>query len=491
MGQWLTLSRAAHLIGITRGALQKKIRDGELPSFDGMVATEDLCRAYPDGRVDERLDSAGAFERIVRIKDEAFGRRVRERLLPSQEVLAQRLFAQSQEAAALRRHLARYHDLIEALQARIGTLTQTAPSAPLDEIGRLLDQGLAAVLGSEDNTDTFAVMDDILRVISARVTLKPSGREFLLEGNDTLLAAALKAGAAPSYGCGNGNCGLCKCRLVSGEVRRILPSDYQLSETERQQGFLLMCAHTAVSDVVVEALEAAAPTDIPDQNITARVRALSALDADTVLLHLQTPRTNRLRFLAGQGVTLGIAGKLADYSGDYPIASCPCDDRNLHFHIRRDGADEFAERLFAGAVKGGDAVNVRGPWGDFVIAEDAARPLLFIAAATGFAPMKSLIEHAMAADTAESLSLYWSAAPGGHYLANQCRAWADALDEFRYVEIAAGADAAAAAEVLAALRRDGVDLAACDVFVAGAQPFVAALQAALGEAPRLRCQVIC
>ena len=37
MSQWLTLSRAAHLLGISRVALQKRIREGDLPSFDGMV----------------------------------------------------------------------------------------------------------------------------------------------------------------------------------------------------------------------------------------------------------------------------------------------------------------------------------------------------------------------------------------------------------------------------------------------------------------------
>lgn len=44
MSQWLTLSRAAHLPGVSRIALQKRIREGELRSFDGMVAADDLQR---------------------------------------------------------------------------------------------------------------------------------------------------------------------------------------------------------------------------------------------------------------------------------------------------------------------------------------------------------------------------------------------------------------------------------------------------------------
>ncbi len=486
MAQWLTLSRAAHLIGRPRGALQQKIHDGELAAFDGMVSTDDLRRAFPDLDLDRALEDGGAFERTVKIKDEAFAKRVRERLLPSQEILSQRLFAQGQELAALRRHLALYHDLVEALRSRISSWEEDGPSPALQDLGRHLDNGLAAILGSPDNTDAIAIMDDMLRVISARVTLKPSGREFLVEGSDTLLAAALKAGASPNYGCGAGNCGLCKARLVSGEVRRVRASDYVLSEAERQQGCFLMCANTAVSDVVVEALEAGTPADIPEQSLVAKVRALNRV-GDTLLLHLQTPRTHRLRFLAGQSAALGVAGGMADFGGEYPIASCPCDDRNLHFHLRRAAADPFVERLFAGAVKIGDPVSVHGPRGDFVLGDGADRPLVFIAAGTGFAPVKGLIEHAIASEAAPSISLCWTATPGGHYLGNQGRAWADALDHFRYVELDAGLDGEAAASATAEF--DAGQLSAADVFVAGPPDFVAAATARLADAPRLKTLV--
>jgi CDP-4-dehydro-6-deoxyglucose reductase len=76
-------------------------------------------------------------------------------------------------------------------------------------------------------------LDAMLRVMSAHVTVKPSGREFFVEGSESLLKAALRAGLAPNYGCGNGNCGLCKARVVSGETRTVSPSDYLFSEAEK------------------------------------------------------------------------------------------------------------------------------------------------------------------------------------------------------------------------------------------------------------------
>ncbi len=62
---------------------------------------------------------------MAHIRDEAFGRRVRERLLPSQEVLAQRLFHQSQDLADVQRHLQRYHALVVSLQQRVRELARS------------------------------------------------------------------------------------------------------------------------------------------------------------------------------------------------------------------------------------------------------------------------------------------------------------------------------------------------------------------------------
>jgi CDP-4-dehydro-6-deoxyglucose reductase, E3 len=478
MSKLLTASRAAHLIGVTRGDLQRHIASGALPSHDGMVSTDDLLKLYPA----VRLEDSGAFERIAQIREEAFGKRIRERVLPNQEVLAQRLAAQSEELEDVRRHLAHYHDLVEALRERIEQVAHASASEQIVSLAEFLDQGLASVLGSDEPADTLAVMDGMLRVMAAHVTVKPSNHEFFVEGNETVLAAALRAGLAPSYGCGNGNCGLCKARVVAGQVKPVQHSDYPLSASERAQGYTLLCSHTAVSDLVVEMLEATAPADIPAQDIVTRVKCVTPLADDIRLLHLQTPRTNRLRFLAGQRATLSVSGSTTNFRGDYPIASCPCDDRNLLFHVCRDENDEFARRLFSGAFKVGDPVSLFGPFGDFVLKKDSRRNLLFVVCDTGFAPVKSLIEHAVASDMPGLLRLVWAATRAdGHYLENQCRAWADALDAFSYVTLAADAAATAGAGAAQQVLAEG-DLLLRDVYVAGPAAFVTVLQQALAAA---------
>jgi CDP-4-dehydro-6-deoxyglucose reductase, E3 len=471
MSHWVTVWRAAQLVGVGRGVLQQQVRDGTLSLSDGLVSTEALLHLYPTAR----FEASGLLERVAQIKDEAFGRRLRERLLPSQEVLAQRLFLQSQELADVRRHLQRYHALVIELQQRVRQLAaKRADDAELLELERSVTRGLAQALATE-SVDLLEVMDDMLKVMSAQVTVRPSGHEFTVEGHDSLLQAGLRAGLKLNYGCGNGTCGMCKVRVIAGEVVQTQHFDYPLSQAERQQGYTLACAHTAASsELTLELLEASGPEDIAPQEIVTQVRALTELAPDTRLLHLQTPRSHRLRFLAGQSVTLGIATAGDDVQAEHPIASCPCDDRNLQFFIARDDADALARQVFSGAIKAGSAITVRGPTGDFVLA-DSHRPLVFAACDTGFGPVKSLIEHALALDSAPSLSLFWLATRSdGHFMANQCRAWSEALDTFEVALSQQPNAAVGAREMAAAMRADlfGLD---CDFYLAGPQLFVQVL----------------
>jgi CDP-4-dehydro-6-deoxyglucose reductase, E3 len=479
MSQLLNLARAAHLVGVTRGALQRMIRAGEIDALDGMITIDELLRVFPTAAIED----SGVFERVTRIREQAFGSRLRERLLPSQEVLAQRLFAQSQELANLRRYLRAYHELVVTTGEKLARWSQD--DARAQALQEFLSSGLKKVLASEP-AGTLDAMANMLQVISAQVTVRPSGHQFLVEGNDSILQAGLKAGLRFSYGCGSGTCGLCKARVVSGEVRQVQHGDYRLTEQERQLGYLLLCTNTAVSDVVVETLEARGPADIPDQTVITTVRAIDTLSPSVRVLRLQTPRSSRLRFLAGQSVTLGVATAHGDLQQTCALASCPCDERNLDFHISRDPQAPISELLFGGRLGVGDTVSVRGPVGDFVFDPESDRPLLLLACDNGFGPIKSLIEHAIASEQFESFALYWLATePDGHYMANQCRAWVAAFDQFSFTPLVDADAAAGARQIVRAVRAQREDIGQCDVFVVGPAAFVeSALQALRGAGAR-------
>lgn len=473
MARLLTLSRAARLAGVRRGALQSRIRSGELATFEGMVAAEDLLRAYPQMKLDD-----DGLERFERIKDSAFAQRMRERILPSAGVLVARLAEVTRELERSQARADAYRASLERLCGKLGDIASgAAPAQSAPELLAWLQDDLEGALRAGQASSLLA-QDRFMRIMTAHVQVRPSGHEFFVEGTDTLLEAALRAGLAVDYGCSSGSCGKCKARVVSGEVQKTRHSDYALTAAEKGAGVVLMCCHTAVVDMVIEAPEAHGAGEMPLQEVDTRVKSVTALGEGMRLLHLQTPRSRRLRFLAGQSAQLALAD---GSSASLPIASCPCDDRNLQFHVPRREGDAFAGRVF-GALKAGDAVRLEGPAGSFVLNEVSHRALVFVALDAGFAPVKSLVEHALSLDAADSLSLYWLAGAGGHYLDNLCRSWSGALDNFRYVALPAegarGAEdlaASAAARVL----EDHPRLAECDVYVAGPAAWTGAMARAL------------
>ena len=150
------------------------------------------------------------------------------------------------------------------------------------------------------------------------------------------------------------------------------------------------------------------------------------------ILHVKTPRTQRLRFLAGQRVSLEIPGIATT---EKHVASCPCDDMNLQFHIDQDDNDSFSRYVFS-KMKTNDVININGPSGHFILHEDSPNPIVFVAFANGFAPIKSLIEHAMTLDVTEHIHLYWLVEnEQDMYMQNLCRAWSDAFERFSYAPI--------------------------------------------------------
>jgi CDP-4-dehydro-6-deoxyglucose reductase, E3 len=470
MTQTISLSRAARLVGVTRSELQKKIREGELSSFDGSVTLDDLLATYPDAQLEDNTE----YSRVTRIKERAFGKRVFERAMPDVEVLAARITEMGRELSNAQTRATHFNILLDRLQKRLNEIEKQCAKENknvMSELKSWLKQEISAA-AEPDYLNPLAVRDNLLRVMSAHVKLLPSGHDFFVDGNDTLLEAALRAGVPLNYGCSGGNCGLCKARVVSGQIKKVRHHDYVIPEAERAQGYALMCSNTAVTDIEIEAAVAGGVQDIPFQQITTKVKSIEMLTLDIALLHLQTPRTSRLRFLAGQSLTVRLGQSL---SAELPIASCPCEDRNLLFHVRRLPGNLFSDYLF-NRLRKNDAVDIEGPLGEFILHENSTRPLCFVAFDTGFAPVKSLIEHAMSLDTGEAISLYWIGSDDDSiYLRNAGRAWADALDNFHFSAIVTGYDlrtlsgrrAETLQGTLRAIVEDHPQVLECDIYIAG------------------------
>ena len=240
--------------------------------------------------------------------------------------------------------------------------------------------------------------------MSYSVKIVPSGHTFEVEENEAILEAALRQGLSLPYGCRSGACGSCIAKIVSGKIK--YDGDNHppaVTEDEHALGMTVLCQAQAASNLVIESREAKAEQDIQIRTLPCRIAAMERLNHDVMLLKLKLPTTDRLQFLAGQYIDLLLKdGRHRSFS----LANPPHADELLELHIRHVEGGEFTTEVFDRMhVK--DILRIEGPHGQFFLREDSDRPIIFMAGGTGFAPVKSMIEHALAAGITRPMHLYW------------------------------------------------------------------------------------
>ena len=471
MARLISLSRAARLVGVKRATLQERIQAGDLRTFEGQLDLSELLRAYPHAEVDDNA----MIERADAIVEQALNKVVRDRdSIPDAQVLATRVTALSHELASANTQLRRYAALLQQLAGKLSELVaRHGPGSDIDALSAWMSDACEALKTPATFNENLFATDMLLRIMAAHVHLQPSGHDYFVQGSDTLLDAGLHAGLSLDYGCSDGSCGRCKARLVSGTVKSVRPFAGRLTDADKQDGRILTCANTAVTDLTLELVEAAQPGQIRLQSMIGRVSALERFGDALSVVRLKARDNVRLRFLAGQSARLGVAGLPV---AEHPIASCQCDQTSLEFHVFRRADSPFARHVFE-RLRRGDPVSVEGPFGTFVLDTTSLRSTVFLAWERGFADLKGMIEHAIALDVVGSLHLYWFTATAGHpYMHNRCRSWSDALDNFHYrtlqVEMAPDDEALvrSANAALAQVAEQHLDLNPFDFYLAAPAP---------------------
>ena len=90
-------------------------------------------------------------------------------------------------------------------------------------------------------------------IIAREVTIHYDGQEYKVkvEPNKTILLTALDMGIDLPYSCQSGLCTACRGRALSGKVK--MDEEEGLSQSERDEGYVLTCVgHPMTDDVVIE-----------------------------------------------------------------------------------------------------------------------------------------------------------------------------------------------------------------------------------------------
>ena len=272
--------------------------------------------------------------------------------------------------------------------------------------------------------------------MSHQVTLKTSGKQFTVNPDENLLEAALRQGINLPYGCKNGACGSCKGKILEGQVNHGQHSESALSKADETAGGILFCCAHPQSDLLIEAREVQGAGDIAIRKVPCRVNTISKPSIDVAVLKLQLPAAERFQFLAGQYLAFLLKdGQRRAYS----IANAPEQEGPLELHIRHLPGGLFTDFVFGAvtpALKEKDILRFEGPLGSFFLREDSKKPIIFLAAGTGFAPIKSIIEQMQIKKIERPIHLYWGGRrPNDLYMNALCESWAKEIANFNYIPV--------------------------------------------------------
>ena len=306
--------------------------------------------------------------------------------------------------------------------------------------------------------------------MSYQVTIQPSGHQFTVNPDETLLTAALREGVGLAYGCRNGACGSCKGTVISGDLDYGTYKETALKPEEKAAGKALFCQAKPLSDLIIQAKEVGAAKDVVIKTLPCRVETLEKRADDVMIVKIKLPTTERLQFLAGQYIDFMLKdGKSRSYS----LANPPHDDALLELHIRHVEGGLFSDQVFS-TLKARDILRLKGPLGSFFIREDSDLPMIFVAGGTGFAPIQSMLLHAFATHMDRQMVLYWGVrALKDLYLAERPQQWQREYPNFTFIPVLSNPDPAdqwqgRTGYVHEAVLDDFADLSGYQVYACGA-----------------------
>jgi len=264
-----------------------------------------------------------------------------------------------------------------------------------------------------------------------QIRLHPGRRNVAIRAGETVLEAGLRAGIGLPFECRNGACGKCKCTLLHGGVDYGAYQAGALTEAEKALGKALMCCAVPRSDLEIEyePVDTAAVAIV--QTYVGRVHSMERLSDEVMRLMVLLPAGETLRFVAGQYINILLAdGQRRAFS----FANPPHQNEYIELHVRLITGGRFTTYVF-NQMKVGDDLRFEGPLGSFCLRE-SERPIIFVAGATGFAPIKSIVEDAFHRGMRRPMLLYWGVRrPKDLYLMEFARRWQREHDNFKFVPV--------------------------------------------------------
>lgn len=209
----------------------------------------------------------------------------------------------------------------------------------------------------------------------------------------------------------------------------------------------------------------------------------------TILELLLRPLAAPLQHRPGEYVLLEDCHRGID-PRSYSIANAPRSDGLISLLVTRV-PDGLTSTWIHEHLRVGDEVSLSGPYGTFVDDTASTWPCLFLAAGSGLAPMRALIEAALSTGARRSLTLVVSARTEADVIDRErFTGWQALHPQFRYMRTLTRAGGPGLhGRIPAVLPSVCGELVHHDAFIAGAPGFVIACAAAVEAAGMRRAHV--
>lgn len=227
--------------------------------------------------------------------------------------------------------------------------------------------------------------------MTTSVSVVPFERTLECDDGETILQAVLRQRLYLRYGCRHGGCGTCKALLVDGDVAEG-GSSFALSPNEREQGWILLCSSSPLSDCTIDVQSMDLTEDefvAGDQvgTFVTEVERIEALTPDIRGLTLRLSDPESIKFIAGQFVNVEIPG--SEEVRSFSIASSPREPGRIDLVVKLLPGGAFSGFLEAG-LRVGDRLRMYGPFGQLKV-RLSYRRILIIAGGSGLAPFLSML----------------------------------------------------------------------------------------------------
>jgi CDP-4-dehydro-6-deoxyglucose reductase/ferredoxin-NAD(P)+ reductase (naphthalene dioxygenase ferredoxin-specific) len=309
------------------------------------------------------------------------------------------------------------------------------------------------------------------------LTVKSHGVCVEGDSDKVILQSLLEGGVDYPHGCESGLCGLCKSRLIEGDVDHDDYYESALSEVERRGGLILCCRAKPLGDCVISPVMQEADLPAVTQFET-EVVGVSKLTHD--ITRVVVAGNPSFAFLPGQYSKVSFLGS---DPRDFSMANAPGRGR-LEFFIRT----VVGGRVTAGVLKSlapGDRVVVKGPYGGAYLREASIGPMLAVAGGSGLAPVRSIVVSALERGMRQPIHVYLGVRSRRDiYLDDELRNLCDSHGNVSATIVLSDADQDACHRtgyVHEVLEDDlrGVDLRSWSAYVAGPPPMVDAVSRVL------------